>query len=216
MSAPGADGLVVLCDFDGTVTEEDVCLALLDQFGAAGWRELEEQYERGAIDLQTCLVGQVALLDASRAEMAAWARRHVRLRAGFRRFRGLLRAAGAPIEHRQRGLGLLHRGDSGARGANRPGGHLYRYRGAGRAGAGAPAAGGLRRAWVAWPTSSRCWCASSRRRAGGSSSSAMARPTFRPRATPTTSSPAPNWPPTASKRASPTPPTKPSPRYRPA
>ncbi|MHB1134344.1 MAG: HAD-IB family phosphatase [Chloroflexota bacterium] len=104
MSAPPPGDLAVLCDFDGTITEEDVCLALLDEFGGHGWRELEEQYEQGQIDLQTCLVGQVALLGATRADMAAWARQHARLRAGFGAFVAYCRQQGLPLRILSAGL----------------------------------------------------------------------------------------------------------------
>ena len=83
MSEQTKSNLVVMCDFDGTITEDDVCLALLKHFAGDGWQRLEDEYEAGRISLETCLVGQVDMLGAPRAEMAVWACRHARLRPGF-------------------------------------------------------------------------------------------------------------------------------------
>lgn len=94
---PAGSSLVVVCDFDGTVTEEDVCLQLLDRFAGDGWRRLEDEYESGRIDLQTCLVGQVGLFGVSRGEMVAWARQHARLRPGFAEFVAYCRRRGVPF-----------------------------------------------------------------------------------------------------------------------
>ncbi len=56
-----AAGDLVACDFDGTVTREDVGLLMLDVVGDPyGW-ELEERWRRGEIDSRQCLAGQWAL-----------------------------------------------------------------------------------------------------------------------------------------------------------
>ncbi|MBC7289049.1 MAG: archease [Armatimonadetes bacterium] len=51
-------GDLVACDFDGTVTKEDVGLLMLNAVGdPLGW-ELEERWRRGEIDSRECLSGQ--------------------------------------------------------------------------------------------------------------------------------------------------------------
>ncbi|HEX9462380.1 MAG TPA: HAD-IB family phosphatase [Alphaproteobacteria bacterium] len=57
----------ILCDFDGTIVPDDVTDYLLETFAAPSWRDLERQWERGAIGAQDCMRGQVALLDAAPA-----------------------------------------------------------------------------------------------------------------------------------------------------
>lgn len=53
----------VLCDFDGTISLEDVTDTLLTRFGQPGWQALEARWERGEIGSRECMKGQVALLD---------------------------------------------------------------------------------------------------------------------------------------------------------
>lgn len=64
-------GWMVQCDFDGTISLEDVTDTLLERFGRPGWRELEAAWERGEIGSRECMKGQVALLDMSLGELQA-------------------------------------------------------------------------------------------------------------------------------------------------
>ncbi|MBB3225686.1 2,3-diketo-5-methylthio-1-phosphopentane phosphatase [Luteibacter sp. Sphag1AF] len=61
----------ILCDFDGTITVEDVIDSLLDRFGRPGWEILERDWRAGRIGSAECMAGQVSLLDVTRAEMDA-------------------------------------------------------------------------------------------------------------------------------------------------
>lgn len=61
----------ILCDFDGTVSVEDITDSLLERFGRPGWQAIEEAWRRGKIGSHDCMAQQVALLDASAAEMDA-------------------------------------------------------------------------------------------------------------------------------------------------
>jgi len=61
----------IQCDFDGTISKDDVTDSLLQRFGRDGWQELEEAWERGDIGSRECMKGQIALLDMSREEVDA-------------------------------------------------------------------------------------------------------------------------------------------------
>ena len=61
----------IVCDFDGTVSIGDVTDLLLERFGAPGWEELEAAWQMGEIGSRACLAGQIALLDASPAQLDA-------------------------------------------------------------------------------------------------------------------------------------------------
>lgn len=61
----------ILCDFDGTISVEDVIDALLDRYGRPGWERLEREWRAGRIGSRACMSGQVALLDMSRDELDA-------------------------------------------------------------------------------------------------------------------------------------------------
>lgn len=61
----------ILCDFDGTISVEDVTDSLLDRFASPQWQVLERDWRAGKIGSAECMAGQVALLDASREELDA-------------------------------------------------------------------------------------------------------------------------------------------------
>lgn len=61
----------ILCDFDGTISVEDVIDSLLDRYGRPGWDELERDWRAGRIGSRACMGGQVALLDMGRDELDA-------------------------------------------------------------------------------------------------------------------------------------------------
>lgn len=62
---------VVQCDFDGTISIDDVTDSLLDRFGRDGWQALEAAWTRGEIGSRECMTRQVALLDMSEPELVA-------------------------------------------------------------------------------------------------------------------------------------------------
>ena len=64
-------GWTILCDFDGTISVEDVIDSLLDRFGRPGWEVLEQDWRAGRIGSRECMAGQVELLQVSRAELDA-------------------------------------------------------------------------------------------------------------------------------------------------
>lgn len=59
----------VLCDFDGTISQEDVTDSLLVRFGRPGWDALEQDWREGRIGSRACMAGQIELLDCSRDEL---------------------------------------------------------------------------------------------------------------------------------------------------
>jgi 2,3-diketo-5-methylthio-1-phosphopentane phosphatase len=59
----------ILCDFDGTVSVEDITDSLLERFARPGWQTIEQAWRRGEIGSHDCMAEQVALLDATRAQI---------------------------------------------------------------------------------------------------------------------------------------------------
>ncbi len=45
----------ILCDFDGTISLEDVIDALLEKYGQPGWQQLEDQWKSGKIGSRECM-----------------------------------------------------------------------------------------------------------------------------------------------------------------
>lgn len=61
----------IFCDFDGTITEQDVTDQILSQLAHPSWREVEQLWVRGAIGSRECLERQMSLVRASRRELDA-------------------------------------------------------------------------------------------------------------------------------------------------
>lgn len=83
----------LVCDFDGTISVEDVTDALLERFGTEGWVALEELWRRGEISSRVCMQRQIAHLDVSREELDATID-GFRIDPAFPAFAQLVRARG--------------------------------------------------------------------------------------------------------------------------
>lgn len=77
--------LDILCDFDGTITREDVTDTLLAATAAPAWEAVERDWVEGRIDGRTCMTRQVALIDSTFDEMVRVID-GVSVDAGFRAF----------------------------------------------------------------------------------------------------------------------------------
>jgi len=60
---------IIACDFDGTITQIDVTDLMLERFAHPSWRDVEREWVRGGIGSRECLERQMALIDASAAEL---------------------------------------------------------------------------------------------------------------------------------------------------
>jgi 2-hydroxy-3-keto-5-methylthiopentenyl-1-phosphate phosphatase len=61
--------IAVQCDFDGTITEEDVSFLLLDTYAGSKWRELWQDYMAGRIPVGTFNKKVFAMVKADRQKM---------------------------------------------------------------------------------------------------------------------------------------------------
>ena len=72
-SAPTANGgWRVSCDFDGTITCDDVVQSMLAEFADPSWRVIEAEWEAGLIGSRICLQRQTELLRVEPERLAAW------------------------------------------------------------------------------------------------------------------------------------------------
>lgn len=75
---------LVQCDFDGTITEEDVSFMLLDRFSDGDWRRKLEEYEKGGMTVGRFNTEAFSMVKADRESQVKAAREWVRIREGFR------------------------------------------------------------------------------------------------------------------------------------
>lgn len=109
---------MILCDFDGTISERDVTDVLLQRFGQSGCAELEAAWEAGEIGSRQCMSRQIALLDASQSELDDCLR-EVAIDPHFKRFCETAAAAKAVVHIVSDGLdyairAILQRHDLGS------------------------------------------------------------------------------------------------------
>lgn len=74
---------LVQCDFDGTITQEDVSFLLLDAFANGNWRQLLTQYKEGKISVNRFNTKAFAMVNADRQTLLEFMGSRAKMRAGF-------------------------------------------------------------------------------------------------------------------------------------
>ena len=74
---------LVQCDFDGTVTEEDVSFFLLDAFAQGNWRRLLQDYKEHKISVGEFNTKAFAMVKADRPRLLKVLEGKVKVRTGF-------------------------------------------------------------------------------------------------------------------------------------
>ena len=74
---------LVQCDFDGTITEEDVGFLLLDKFGQGDWQQLLREYQAHSITVDTFNTRVFAMVKADKATLLEAVDKMARVREGF-------------------------------------------------------------------------------------------------------------------------------------
>jgi 2-hydroxy-3-keto-5-methylthiopentenyl-1-phosphate phosphatase len=86
--------MIIQCDFDGTLTVEDMGFFLLDTFAGGDWRQWLEQYRNDQITVGEFNSRAFATVRAAEEEMLAATLSRVKLREGFRELVGYCREKG--------------------------------------------------------------------------------------------------------------------------
>ena len=86
--------ILLLCDFDGTVTEDDISFILLDAFAKGDWRAINTQYTDGKITVGQFNERAFGLARASKKAMLDYLKDKVKVRPGFQRLVELCRQKG--------------------------------------------------------------------------------------------------------------------------
>lgn len=74
---------LVQCDFDGTITEEDVSFMMLDTFAGGDWRQLFKEYQDGKISVGRFNTDAFAMVKADRESLLKVAKGKVKIRPSF-------------------------------------------------------------------------------------------------------------------------------------
>ena len=88
-------GLLIACDFDGTITERDTLHVIIDAFGAPGlWDALEPRMQAGQITVQEAMQLEFSAVRATPSQVAEAVAREAPVRAGALEFATAVAAAG--------------------------------------------------------------------------------------------------------------------------
>ena len=75
--------MIIQCDFDGTITEEDVSFMLLDTFAQGDWRKWFQQYREDKISVGDFNTKAFAMVKVGSEDLLEVARDKVKLRDGL-------------------------------------------------------------------------------------------------------------------------------------
>ena len=86
--------ILIQCDFDGTVTFDDISFMLLDAFATGDWRALDDEYTAGKITVGEFNNRVFSMLGADKKEMLDYLKGKVVVRTGFEDFAALCKKKG--------------------------------------------------------------------------------------------------------------------------
>jgi 2-hydroxy-3-keto-5-methylthiopentenyl-1-phosphate phosphatase len=75
--------ILVQCDFDGTITEEDISFLLLDAFAQGDWRRLLREYKEHNMSVGEFNTKAFAMIKADKHTLLEAIRGKIKMRAGF-------------------------------------------------------------------------------------------------------------------------------------
>lgn len=85
---------LIQCDFDGTITEEDVSFSILDAFANGDWRRLLNQYRKGRISVGSFNTRAFVMVREDKEALDRFVLERVRIRAGFKELLAYCRRKG--------------------------------------------------------------------------------------------------------------------------
>ncbi len=83
MDSTGETKDLIQCDFDGTITEEDVSFLLLDAFASGDWRQILAEHKEGRISVGCFNTKAFKMIKQDEQILSRFVREKARLRAGF-------------------------------------------------------------------------------------------------------------------------------------
>ena len=103
-SASGRPHPAVLTDFDDTAAVQNVAELLLNRFGAPDWMDVRQRFRDGHIDLKEYQEITFKSIQADRATMQSYVKKHANLRPYFQEIWGFCQANGFPMAVVSQGL----------------------------------------------------------------------------------------------------------------
>ena len=102
--------IIIQCDFDGTVTEDDISFILLDAFAKGDWRKINKQHSEGKITVGRFNERAFGLVRASKKAMLDYLKDKVKVRPGFQKLVELCQQKGIRLVIVSNGLEFYIKG----------------------------------------------------------------------------------------------------------
>ncbi|MCY3414305.1 MAG: HAD-IB family phosphatase [Candidatus Heimdallarchaeota archaeon] len=77
--------MIILCDFDGTITDSDSCVIVLEQF-TKNWEIYDDYLDQGKMTLKQAMEAQFGLITTPPSEILSFLADKVQIRSGFEEF----------------------------------------------------------------------------------------------------------------------------------
>jgi len=88
----------VFSDFDGTITEKDVIVSIMEEFAPEEWKRIHSELMTGIIDVDIGIKKMFNLIPSEKKdEIVQWCRKNVKVREGFRDFLIFLKEKNIPF-----------------------------------------------------------------------------------------------------------------------
>jgi len=94
MNLSKAKKTLIQCDFDGTITTEDVSFILLDTFANGDWRPLLREYKAGKISVGRLNTEAFAMVNADKQDLLKAISGRIKVRDGFHKLVAYCRQRG--------------------------------------------------------------------------------------------------------------------------
>lgn len=82
----------ILCDFDGTITNDDIGFRIIETFAGPGWREIEDAYQRGEKGSREALLEIFAITSVSEDTLRDFIEKNFRVDPAFHLFLNFCRS----------------------------------------------------------------------------------------------------------------------------
>jgi len=89
--------MIIQCDFDGTITRNNLSVLLREKYACGNWREIDDDYLHGRLTVEQSNQLQFTLIKEPEEKLQEFVWQHIKLRPGFVKFVSYCRKNGIPI-----------------------------------------------------------------------------------------------------------------------
>ncbi len=89
--------MIIQCDFDGTITGNNLSVLLREEFAQGDWQTIDSDYLHGRLTVEQSNKLQYALVKEPKEKLQEFVRQHIELRPGFPEFVSYCQDTGIPL-----------------------------------------------------------------------------------------------------------------------